>query len=644
MSNNLLQVRDLTLTVPHKVLCDSITFSIETSQKVWLVARNGSGKSTVLKAIAWLVEPQEGVIDILPTVRVWYLAQSDSFDPESVVFDALFAHENILWQTIRKYEEALESGDDQLLADLVVEIDELQWWDYETNIRIVINKLNLDGIRHQKIQQCSWWELKRVALAKLLIDDPDFLVVDEPTNHLDLEMIEWLEHYFKRSRRTLLIVTHDRYFLERLCDTILELDQWRLHSYPWNYTKFLDLKTQREETEILQHHKLKQELKRETERMRKAPRARETKSVKREKEFHALEKQYSMAGQYIERRKKKITFDLSNRRIGGKILEVKQLYKSYWDKKIIEDFSYVFSAGERVGLIGPNGVGKSTFIKMMMGEESPDRWQVNPGDTITMSLFRQKHVPIDETKKVIDIVRDVSEYMMTGSGKQLSASHLLERFMFPPQQQHQRAHTLSWGEKRRLHLLTILIQNPNFLILDEPTNDLDIETLNILEEFLLGYKWSLMIVSHDRFFMDTVVDHLLVFEGDGVVREFPGNYSEWKAVNEGKMDIAELEKKQSSNTDWSKKAEIESSNDYSVDPQSKKQVSQKRRSLSNKEREELKKVEQRIEVLELRKKELHSEMTEHATNHEKMSQLWIELSAVTSELWDIEERWLELNE
>lgn len=677
MSNNLLQVRNLTLTVPHKVLCQDIMFSVQTSQKVWLVARNGSGKSTLLKCLAWLIEPDEGIIEILPTVTVWYLAQADSFDPEATVWETMIAHDNQIGQAVIKYEQAMQRGDDDALLEATQTLTWLDGRDYETNVSIAVNQLQLTDLVDQKIKHCSWWELKRVALAKLLIEDPDLLLIDEPTNHLDLEMIQRLEDTLKRSRYTIVVVTHDRYFLEKLCDTIIELDHAHLYSYPGNYSKFLDLKEQREATQALQHHKLKQELKKETERMRKAPRARETKSVKREKEFYELEKQFKWSKQFQYKRTKTMEFDLMKRRVWWKILEIKQINKAFGDKIIADEFSYTFTAWERIWLVWPNGVGKSTFLKMIMGIEAPDNGVISLWETMTIGWYQQNHQPYDESKKVIDIIKDQAEYIFTGQWKQLSAGHFLERFLFSPQQQHQRAYTLSGWEKRRLHLASILITNPNFLILDEPTNDLDIETLQVLESFLLSFNGCLMVVSHDRWFMDTVIDHLFVFEGDGIIREFPGNWSDWKGkwtddegqiiarhsgnlsetkacttgTSFGRLESFEKSTKADklSSTVWSSQDFGSSpgwhgySTDSNNEPQTKKKLSQKRKALSNKEREELKQIEQRIEHLELRKSEIEQFMIEHAADHEKMGELGKEISEVASELWDVEERWLELN-
>jgi len=620
---NLLQALDLTKALPHKVLFDTINFSLKSTQKVWLVARNGEGKSTLLRVLAGLDDEYEGEVIHNPNVTHGYLSQAESFDPNSSVLDALFAHDSEIWQLIKQYELALQSGDESI-TELVQKIEEVNWWDYETQVRIVINKLNLSDLLEQKVEKCSGGELKRVALAKLLIEDPELLLLDEPTNHLDLEMIERLETFLKRSRRTMILVTHDRYFLERVCDQIYELDRWDLWVYPGNYSRYLQLKEKREAELALDQHQMKQVVKRETEWRSKMPRGRGKKNVKRVKDVNALEAEYKALRHKSYQRNKKLELSIAAKRVWWKIIDLKNVSKAFGEKKILERFSYSFRAWERVGIIGKNGVGKSTFINMLMDQESLDGWKIQRGETITTALYQQKQKPIDESKKVIDVVKDVAEYIIIGGNKQISARDLLTHFLFPAEQQHQRAHTLSGWEKRRLHLLTVLIKNPNFLILDEPTNDLDIPTLQILEEFLLAYKWCLMVVSHDRFFMDKIVDHLLVFEWDGIVNEFPGSYSERK----DKLTHAPEPE--------------EESEPETVVPKQQLDFPKPKKSLSNKEREELKKVEQQMEDLEHRKDEINVLFAKEWIDHEEIATLWKELAELSQRLEEVEERWMEL--
>ncbi len=627
MSQTLLDVKNLSIIAPHKTLCDKVEFSIPSAAKVALVARNGAWKSTLLKIVAGKDEALEWDILYLPRVKVWYLSQTDEFDLSATVQETLFAHDNEQWQAIVAYEKALAEWNDDALEWLVEQLTELDAWDYESKVNIVINQLQLKHLLDQKIETCSGWELKRLSLAKILIDDPDFLILDEPTNHLDLEMIERLETYLKRSNRTLLLVTHDRYFLERVCDKIIELDHGKIYSYPGNYTKYRELKAKRMEEQDKQRHKMKQVMRREVEWMRKAPRARETKSSHREKEFYDLESTYKDLKRTAHKAAKKLDISIEERRIGGKILRLHNVCKSYGEKIITNGFSYDFRAGERVWLIWKNWVGKSTFIKLLMEQETPDTWEVRRGETIQMWLYEQKQKKIDESKKVIDVVKDIAEYITIWWWKRLSAAQLLEQFLFDAKQQHQKAYTLSGWERRRLHLLTILIANPNFLILDEPTNDLDIATLQILEDFLMKYRWCLVIVSHDRFFMDKVVDHLLVFEGAWVINDFPGNYSERAEYRRtGKSVI--LETKQTEEDE----------------EQAIQEHIQSKKSLTNKEREEYQMITVEIEKLEQRRQEINTLFQQPNLDHSIIKDLSQELAKISERLEEFEERWFELEE
>lgn len=632
MSQALLDVKLLTIVAPHKTLCDQVEFSIPSWWKIALVARNWAGKSSLLRVIAGIDEGYESDINLLPRVRIWYLSQQDNFDPKATVYEMLFAHDNEIGQTIIKYEKALAVDDHDLMAKLVEKITELDAREYESKVNIVINQLQLAPLLEQTIEKCSWGELKRLSLAKILIDDPDFLVLDEPTNHLDLDMIERLETYLKRSTRTLLLVTHDRYFLERVCTTILELEHGKIYTYPWNYSKFIELKAKRAEEQELQRHKMKQVMRRELEWMRKAPRARETKSSHREKEFYELEATYKHLKKTAHKASKKLDISLDQRRVWGKILRLHNVCKSYGEKIITNWFSYDFRAGDRVWLIGKNWVWKSSFIKLLMWKEIPNSGEVRQGDTITMALYEQKQKKIDESKKVIDVVKDVAEYITIWGGKRLSAAQLLERFLFDAKQQHQKAYTLSGWERRRLHLLTILISNPNFLILDEPTNDLDIHTLQILEDFLLSYTGCLVIVSHDRFFMDKVVDHLLVFEWNWVINDFPGNYSE------------RTESKKHVNWKQGRDALVVHPDEETVLENSDIVFERIKKSLTNKEREEYKMITVEIEELETRKQEINASFQTWTLDHTQIKDLSKELTTISTRLEIAEERWFELEE
>ncbi len=623
----LLEIKNITIKAPHKILCDWIHFSLNAWEKVALTARNWAWKSSLLKVIAWKEEAYEGSISIHSQTTIWYLSQEDTFSEHATVLDSLFSHQSEQWKVIQEYELALLVWADNL-PELVEKIEELQAWDYETKVRIVIEKLRLSTLLEKKVQECSWGELKRLSLAKLLIEDPELLILDEPTNHLDMDMIERLETYLRRSKRTLLLVTHDRYFLERLCSRIVELSWWRLYSYPWNYSRFLELKQKREDDEGRQLHRAKQVLRKELEWIKKAPRARENKSSYRTKKFYAVEGEYKALKSTQYHKQKTLDISLEKRRIWWKILRLYNVHKAFWTKKILDNFSYDFKAWERVWLIGKNWVGKSTFLNILLGQESIDSWDIRRWDTIHMAMYQQKQVKLDESKKILDVVRDKAEYITIWDGDRLSASQLLDKFLFPPKQQHQKAYTLSWGERRRLHLLCILITNPNFLILDEPTNDLDIETLQILEDFLLAYTWCLVIVSHDRFFMDKVVDHLLVFDGWGKVKEFPWNYSDWlhqeSAIEEQTIPV--------------ERTILDSSSVVEEN------VIAKKKSLSNKEREEYKMLSSEIERLEIRKEEINLTLSSWNLSHTEIKELSLELWKTHQSLVTYEERWFELEE
>ena len=626
---NMLDLRNITIKSPHRTLCDHIDFSLLKGEKVALIARNGAGKSSLLDVIVGETHPWDGEVRRTPKVTVWYLSQKDDFDLDATVLDVLFTHENEIGQTIKAYEHALAIWDHDQLAILVEKIWELQWRDYETKISIVINQLHLADLLEQSISKCSGGELKRLALAKVLIDEPDVLILDEPTNHLDTEMIERLEQYLKKSSMTLLVVTHDRYFLERVCDRIIELDSGKLHSYPWNYSKYLEVKEQREEIESQQHHQMKQVLKRELAWMKKAPRARASKSVKREKEFAVLEQQFSSNKQQRFQQAKTIAFESSERRLGGKILKLHNVYKAFGEKKIVDWFTYDFRAGERVWLVGKNGVGKSTFIDLLLGRQHVDDGKRTAGVTVSMALCSQKDDIKDSHKKVIEVVKEVGEYMTLGNGKRISAAKLLEKFLFGRGQLYQRVDTLSGGERKRLHLLTILMSNPNFLILDEPTNDLDIMTLAMLEEFLRSFAWCLVVVSHDRFFMDKVVDHVLVFEGEGMITEFPGSYTD-RYSEKHKTESIKLKTKITK-----QKTEVDLMAEEKVEYK-------KRRSLTNKEREEYRLLEEEIEKLEKRKEVITVRMSNETLDYETTRKLSEEFAALIERLDVAEERWLEL--
>jgi ATP-binding cassette subfamily F protein uup len=510
-----------------KPLFDNISFHIEEGDKIALVARNGSGKSTLMKIMAGKETAEKGTVWIHKDVTVALFEQEPSFREDWTILDNIFSHNHPVINAIKEFELYSEEEDVDKLGDAIVKMDELNAWDFDTKVKQILGKLNIHHL-HQMVGSLSGGQRKRVALAKTLIDigfehKHVLLIMDEPTNHLDVEMVEWLEHYLNQEKVTLLLVTHDRYFLDAVCNEILEIDNSNLYVYKGDYENYLEKKSARIESESSSIDKAKNLYRKELEWMRKQPKARTTKSKSRQDNFYEVEKQ---AKQKIEN--SQVELQLKMTRLGGKVAELKKLYKSYGEKTILKGMDYTFKRGERVGIVGKNGVGKSTFTNILQGIEQPDSGKVNIGDTIVFGNYSQTGLVIKEDLRVIEYVKDIAEHFPLANGGTLSAAQFLNLFLFPPEQQYTYISKLSGGEKRRLHLLSVLFRNPNFLILDEPTNDLDLPTLGVLENFLTEFQGCLMIVSHDRYFMDRLVDHLLVFEGDGVIRDFPGNYTQYR--------------------------------------------------------------------------------------------------------------------
>ena len=582
-----LRVQNLTKSYTARPIIDDLSFSLDKGQKVALVAKNGGGKTTLLKLIMNQLDKTDGTVERRKGLKIWYLSQDFHWDLELSVLDYLFSQGDNRGQLIKQYEASLENpqslSPDQM-NDLLIQLESLQARDYESKVQTIISRLNLNWLLSQKLSTLSWWELKRVQLAKILIDEPEMLVLDEPTNHLDLQMIEWLENFLKTQTSTLFMITHDRYFLESVCNHIRELDRGKLYQYPGNYSYFLEKQAERKENEGIEMEKMRQLLKRELARIRKAPRARATKQHYREKEFYKLEASYDSRKDLIRSEAWSLDIPLQERRLGTKILKVKNLQKQFWSKSIVNHFTYDFKHGERIGIIWKNWAGKSTFINMLLGLEPSDKGVIETGKTVVFGYYQQTQISFPENKRVIDIIKDISEYLILGNGEKLSASHLLEKFLFPMQQQFTFANSLSWGEKRRLYLLTVLMKNPNFLVLDEPTNDLDLLTLRVLEDFLLQFKGCLLIVSHDRSFMDRLVDHLFVFEWEGVINDFRGTYSEWK----NDQDTKKTEKKPES-----------------IQDQNSNTSTEKPKKLSYQEERELEKLIKDLELLEEEKEQIN---------------------------------------
>ncbi len=620
---NYLSVEALTKSYDDKQLFNSITFGLDQGQKAALVGVNGCGKSTLLKVIAGVEVPDSGVVSFRKGLKVAILRQHPEFNEEEKISEAIFTEDKEVLNLIRDYELAVLKTEKNPtnapdLNPLIEKMDALNAWEYEHQIKTLLGKLGLYNLE-QKMRDLSGGQRKRVALAQALVTNPDFLILDEPTNHLDLEVIEWLENYLAAQNLTLLMVTHDRYFLDRVTNEILEIENGDLYRYRGNYSHFLEKKAERQEMEAATVSKAKNLLKTELEWMRRQPKARGTKAKYRIDAFHDL-KETANKGTSTSQ----MEVNLKGERQGKKILELEHVSKSYGGTPLIKDFSYVFKRKERVGIIGPNGVGKSTFLNILSQKIESDEGKINTGLTTKFGFYTQDETIFDPNKKVLDIVKEVAEYIKLDSGSEITASQLLNQFLFPPKMQHNFVGKLSGGEKRRLQLLRVLMANPNFLILDEPTNDLDIMTLNVLEDYLQNFSGCLMIVSHDRYFMDRLVDHLFVFKGNGVIKDFPGNYSDYR--NEVGLSYTE-------NSD--KKSEAKVSH--------KKEAKSDGKKLGYNEQRELKELDKTIPKLEAQKNELHESLN-HETEYEKLQSISEEIKKVEEELEEKEMRWLELSE
>ncbi len=543
-------VEGLTKTFNEKVILNNISFSIDKGDKVALVARNGSGKSTLLRILQKEEPYDDGRISYQKDLKIAFLDQEPELDLNKTVNEEIFASDSPILRAVRLYEESLEDpNDSEKMQRAFDAMNKYSAWEYEAKVKEILEKLDLHHL-NEKIQTFSGGQKKRVALAKLLIDVPDLLILDEPTNHLDLDMIDWLEQYLEEQEITLLMVTHDRYFLERVCNEILELENGNVYKYKGNYSYYLDKKASREENENINIDKTKALLKRELEWVRKQPRGRQSKASARVDAYYDIKNNLKEKN-VVE----KVKLDVVGSYMGAKILEIHNLTKSFGNKKILDKFTYSFTKGEKVGIIGKNGVGKTTFLNLIMGNEparhtemkdfsikaggevgGQDSGKIVKGESVKFGYYSQSGITFNENEKVIDYVKSVAQFIKLSDGTEVSASKMLERFLFAPRVQQESIAKLSGGEKRRLYLLKILMANPNFLILDEPTNDLDIMTLNVLEEFLQEFKGCLIIISHDRYFMDKIVQHLFVFEGDAVVKNFPGNYSQYRIVKESEVN------------------------------------------------------------------------------------------------------------
>lgn len=612
---NYLSVENISKSYGDRTLFSNISFGINKDQKVAFVAKNGTGKTSILNIIAGLDTPDEGQVIQRKDIQIAYLSQNQIFDNSLTIEETIFATENRILPIIQQYEKALENPEDadnyQKAFDLM---DQNNAWDFETQYRLVLSKLKLNDLT-KKVDKLSGGQKKRLSLAILLINKPDLIILDEPTNHLDLEMIEWLESYFKNEKITLFMVTHDRYFLERVCNEIIELDQGELHRYKGNYSYYLEKKEERIIQEATTTDKAKNLFKKELDWMRRQPKARTTKSKSRIDDFHEIKEKA-----HKRRQDHRVQLEINMERLGSKIVELHKLKKSFGDLKILDGFEYVFQKGERIGVIGKNGTGKSSFLNILTEREPLDGGKVVVGETVKFGYYTQKGIVVKEGQKVIEVIKEFGEEIPLTKGRRISASQLLERFLFDKKKQYDFVEKLSGGEQKRLYLCTVLIQNPNFLILDEPTNDLDVVTLNVLESFLLDFPGNLIVVSHDRYFMDKIVDSLFVFRGDGVVENFPGNYSDYRAYEDSKP------KEKTIKTE-------------------KKQVVAKptKATLSFDEKREFGSLEKDIERLGRKKKLIEASFMDENMTPEQATEKSEELEKVISSLEQKEERWLEIS-
>jgi ATP-binding cassette subfamily F protein uup len=616
---NYLSVENLTKSYGDRILFADLTFGIDNGQKVAIVAKNGNGKTTLLRCLMGLEAYDNGNIVYRKDIRVAYMQQTDLLDDNQSILDAVLSHDSPQLRIVKKYNEALASGIHENVESCYEEMTEFQAWDTEVQVNQMLSKLKLHDTS-AKINSLSGGQKKRVALAQVLLADADLLFLDEPTNHLDLDMIEWLEDYLSKSKATIIMVTHDRYFLEVVCDTILELEDKTLHRYKGNFSYYLEKKSERQEQQQATIDKARNTFKKELDWIRRQPKARGTKQKARIDAFQETKK---IASQRIEEDEMDIPVKME--RLGTKIVEMHKVSKSFASKTILNGFNYNFQRKERLGIVGANGTGKSTFLNILQGHMQPDQGKIVIGETVVFGYYSQELIQVDDDKKVIDVIRDIAEFIPLEKGRQLSAAQFLEKFLFDRSMHYNFVHKLSGGEKRRLKLMTVLMSNPNFLILDEPTNDLDIFVMSVLEEYLRTFQGCLIVVSHDRYFMDKMVDHLFVFEGEGQIKDIIGNYTAFRQLEKNALKNAE--------------------------PAPLKQVEVKveskpveKRKLSFKEKEEFNLLERDMEQLEHEKLQLTEEMSKHSINNEDLMRIGNRMAEIVSELEVLSDRWLELAE
>jgi ATP-binding cassette subfamily F protein uup len=612
-----IQVEQVGKSFGERQLFEEISFSLEKGDKTALIAKNGTGKTTLLKMIAGIETCDTGQIIMAKDVRMRYLSQEPEFNENLSVIDAVLEKCEPYREVIKQYQIALDSGEERAINDAITAMDARQAWDMDIRLRQILGNLDLHRT-NQKVKELSGGERKRLAIATTFIDEPDFVILDEPTNHLDLQSIEWLETYLSKSQVTLLMVTHDRYFLDRVCDHILELDQQQIFAYNGNFDYFLDKRVERIETQRMQAEKAKSKLKTEQEWANRMPKARGTKAKFRLDGVDKLKEASKI------QREDELKIKTASQRLGKKVVNLHHISKKYDDLNLINDFSYSFLKGEKAGIVGPNGAGKSTLLNIITNKIKPDSGKIEIGETISMAFYEQEGLQFDEQKLVIEVARDVAEVVVLGNGQTLAVERFLNQFLFPNEMHYQRVEKLSGGEKRRLYLLTVLMKNPNFLILDEPTNDLDIMTLNVLEEYLEAFQGTVIIVSHDRYFMDRIVDHIFVYKGDGIIKDFPGNYSQLRESQIQTEKAAKTEEKKSASKQ-----------------EKPKQAKQK---LSYKEQRELESLDEELEKLNQLKGKLEAELENPKADANEITERSKEYQSVLSELEEKEMRWLELTE
>jgi ABC transport system ATP-binding/permease protein len=623
---NYLSVENLTKSFGDRILFQDLNFGIDLGQKVAIVAKNGSGKTTLLRCLMDMEHYDTGRIVYRNDIRIAFMEQSENLDDDHTILEAVFAHDLPEIQIVKKYNLALKSGDEDAVNDCFQELTDLNAWDVEVRVNQILSVLKLDNT-DLKIGSLSGGQKKRVALAKVLVAEADFLLLDEPTNHLDLDMIEWLEEYLSKSKSTILMVTHDRYFLEVVCDTILELDDKTIYRYKGNFSYYLEKKAERQEQLESTIEKARNTFRKELDWVRRQPKARGTKQKARLDSFQDIKK---VASQRIDDSEMEIPVKME--RLGTKILELHKIGKSYGNKKIIDNFSYNFNRRERLGIVGNNGTGKSTFLNMIQEREPLDAGKVVVGETVVFGYYSQELIQVDENKKVIDVIRDIAEFIPLEKGRQLSAAQFLERFLFSRDMHYNYVYKLSGGEKRRLKLMTVLMSNPNFLILDEPTNDLDIFVMSVLEDYLRTFEGCLIVVSHDRYFMDKMVDHVFVFEGQGAIKDIIGNYTEYRKqlAQDSKRDKKPSEEKIEA-------VKVTQMSDSAAPATEKKK-------LSFKEKQEFEQLEKELETLETQKETFTNVLSNPESSNQDIMEAGIKLGEIVAKIDTATERWLELAE